>query len=81
MPRIVNMDVFKFESKISRYKQVADVRILCFVYKAGALLALLFTYVLYWYGYHLMLLFAVDKIVYEHIESVYFKLSKLILLK
>lgn len=67
------MDVFnaltKFESLISSYKRVKDVRILCSVNKAGVLFCLHMCCI----GTDLnqMLLFVVDKIITEHIESVY----------
>lgn len=73
MSRILNMDVFnaltKCESLISSYKRVKEVRILCSVNKARVLFCLH----MYCIGTDLnqMLLFVVDNIINEHIESVY----------
>lgn len=83
MFRMVNKNIFnalsKFESQIWRKNGVTVIRILCFVNKARVLL--LFTYVLYLKSVNIMLLFVVDRIIYENIESVYFVYHKLFCLR
>lgn len=72
LSRIVNIDVFnsltKFESQISSYKRVAEVRILCFVNKARVLL--IFTYLLYWYKVQSNVAVFCNNFFYEPSESV-----------
>lgn len=74
MSRMVIMYVFNalttFESQIQSYKHDTEVTILCFVNKDRFLLKL--THVMHWYKFQSNVAYFVDKIIYEHIKSVYF---------
>ena len=79
MSRTVNIDVFnaltKFESQISSYKRIKEVRILSLVNKARV--QLMFTYLLYWYKFQSNVVVCCDEIIYEPTESVFRNLISL----